>query len=158
MKGFLKGKVVTIAVVIATFVLAGIAIFTALRLYKLRQQAVAPTSPESKPSAQEVSTLPDTLPAQDSTRILVFTIEEVIAATPTPSPTPPPVGGPATSPTPTPTASPSPTPTPSPSPIAQASPSPTAEPALPPAGIGFPTVLGVGAGLALIIITLLLAL
>jgi hypothetical protein len=46
----MKNKVVTILIVIATIILAGIAIFTAIRLYQLRQEAVAPTAPE-KPSA-----------------------------------------------------------------------------------------------------------
>ena len=51
MKNFLKGKLGTVIIIIATLVLAGVAIFTAVRLYQLRQQAVAPTAPESKPEA-----------------------------------------------------------------------------------------------------------
>lgn len=51
MKDFLKSKVVTIVILLATLILAGIAIFTAVRLYQLRQQAVAPNAPESKPAA-----------------------------------------------------------------------------------------------------------
>lgn len=47
----MKNKITTIGIIIATLVLAGIAIFTAYRLYQLRQQAVAPTAPESKPAA-----------------------------------------------------------------------------------------------------------
>lgn len=47
----MKNKVITIIIVITTVLLAGIAIFTALRLYQLRKQAVAPTAPESKPKA-----------------------------------------------------------------------------------------------------------
>ena len=46
-----KGKISTILILIATVVLAGVAIFTAFRLYKLRQEAVAPTAPVSKPKA-----------------------------------------------------------------------------------------------------------
>jgi len=46
-----KNKLVTIAVVVGTLILAGIAIFTAIRLYKTRQQAVAPNVPESEPEA-----------------------------------------------------------------------------------------------------------
>ncbi|OGM21758.1 hypothetical protein A2714_02685 [Candidatus Woesebacteria bacterium RIFCSPHIGHO2_01_FULL_38_9] len=55
MKEFLKGKVVTGVVVIATVVLAGVAIFTALRLYQLRRESVAPTAPESEPAAWDCS-------------------------------------------------------------------------------------------------------
>ncbi len=51
MKEFLKKNTVTILIVVATLVLAGIAIFTAVRLYQLRQKAVAPTAPESRPRA-----------------------------------------------------------------------------------------------------------
>ena len=50
---FLKKNFVTILMVVATVVLAGVAIFTALRLYQLRSQPVAPTAPESTPGAQE---------------------------------------------------------------------------------------------------------
>lgn len=47
----MKGKIATIGIIIATLILAGVAVFTAIRLYQLRQQAVAPTAPESKPKA-----------------------------------------------------------------------------------------------------------
>jgi len=46
-----KSKIVTFLIVGATLVLAGIAVFTAIRLYTLRNQPVAPTAPESEPSA-----------------------------------------------------------------------------------------------------------
>lgn len=42
----------TIIIAVATVVLAGIAVFTAIRLYQLRQQAVAPNVPTSKPKAE----------------------------------------------------------------------------------------------------------
>jgi hypothetical protein len=48
-----KGKISTILILIATVVLAGVAIFTAFRLYKLRQEAVAPNAPSSRPAAAE---------------------------------------------------------------------------------------------------------
>lgn len=76
MKNFLKGKFATIAIVIATVILAGIAIFTAVRLYQLRKQAVAPTAPESKPEAAGSKIL----------RCEPVTIK--IPGTPGPSPTP----------------------------------------------------------------------
>lgn len=46
-----KGKLGTILVILVTLVLAGVAIFTAIRLYQLRQQSVAPNVPSSKPAA-----------------------------------------------------------------------------------------------------------
>jgi len=45
-------KVVTTIIIVATIVLGGIAVFTAVRLFQLRQTAVAPTAPES-PFASE---------------------------------------------------------------------------------------------------------
>jgi hypothetical protein len=51
MKNTLKGKVATIIILLATFVLAGVAIFTAIRLYQLRQTPVAPNAPASIPKA-----------------------------------------------------------------------------------------------------------
>ncbi|QQS39009.1 hypothetical protein IPM62_00105 [Candidatus Woesebacteria bacterium] len=51
MNKFIKDKGATILVVVATVILAGVAIFTALRLYQVRQQAVSPASPESRPEA-----------------------------------------------------------------------------------------------------------
>src|SRR3989344_1535453 len=51
MADLLKGKIATGLVVVATIILAGVAIFTALRLYQLRQESVSPTTPESEPAA-----------------------------------------------------------------------------------------------------------
>ena len=55
MKDFLKGKFATALVVTATVILAGVAIFTALRLYQLRQQPVSPNAPASNPLAWDCS-------------------------------------------------------------------------------------------------------
>src|SRR3990167_5950377 len=52
MKEFFKQNKIAIVIVIATVILAAIALFTAIRLYQLRNQAVAPTAPESRPGAQ----------------------------------------------------------------------------------------------------------
>lgn len=49
----MKNKFSTIIILIITFILAGVAIFTAIRLYQLRTQPVAPNVPSSKPKAQE---------------------------------------------------------------------------------------------------------
>jgi len=48
---FLKKNLVTVLIVLATLVLAGVAIYTAVRLYQLRQTSVAPNAPESQPAA-----------------------------------------------------------------------------------------------------------
>lgn len=48
-----KSKLATILIVIFTLLLAGVAVFTAMRLYNTRNQAVAPNAPSSKPAAQE---------------------------------------------------------------------------------------------------------
>jgi len=50
------GKFGTILIILVTVILAGVAIFTALRLYQLRQQPVAPNVPTSKPEAATVCT------------------------------------------------------------------------------------------------------
>jgi hypothetical protein len=118
MKEFFKGKFTTALVVIATVILAGVAIFTALRLYQLRQQPVAPTAP-----ARPEATAPETM----SCELLTFTItqntptpeptgEPSLTPSSSPTPTEPPLGG--TSPTPTvsPTSAPTTTPVPSPTP------------------------------------------
>jgi uncharacterized repeat protein (TIGR01451 family) len=74
-----KGKIGTIIVVLITLVLAGVAIFTAIRLYQLRQQPVAPNAPTSQPQAAA-----DQLPPACQ---LSFSL----ALTPSPSPTATPV-------------------------------------------------------------------
>src|SRR4030043_1736134 len=50
------GKFGTIVIILVTVILAGVAIFTALRLYQLRQQPVAPNVPTSKPEAATACT------------------------------------------------------------------------------------------------------
>src|SRR3989337_1792515 len=94
----MKNKIVTVLIIFATVILAGVAIFTAVRLYQLRQEPVAPTAPESKPKA-------DTAAQPQACKELAFVIE-------TPNITP----SPGPSKTPTPTASKTPTPTKTPSP------------------------------------------
>ncbi len=88
---FIRKNLLTFIIVLATVVLAGIAIFTAVRLYQLRQQSVAPNAPESKPRA-------DTLqPSPAAACTLTFQIAEATAtptetatASPTATPTTPP--------------------------------------------------------------------
>lgn len=159
MKTFFKNKIVTVLILIATLVLAGVAIFTAIRLYQLRQQAVAPTAPESKPKAA----VPEACTA------LTFTLTTP-TGTQTPTPTPTPTGTKTPTPTPTGTSTPTATATSSPvaqasptatstaGPLAQASPGATAQPSLPEAGTSWPTIVGIGIGVLLLIGSLLLAL
>ncbi len=47
----IKKNSTTILIILATIILAGVAIFTAVRLYQLRQSSVSPTYPESQPKA-----------------------------------------------------------------------------------------------------------
>lgn len=181
----MKNKITTVVIIIATVVLAGVAIFTAIRLYQLRQEAVAPTAPESKPEAGieaisrctplsfEVTcatTTPTPTPKATATPTATAkaTPTATATATPTPTPTatatatPTPTTGAGTS-TPTPTTGPG-TPTPTSTSIsAAATATPTSaslaeEPSLPDAGISFPTIIGIGIGVLLLIGSLLLAL
>lgn len=180
MKNFLKGKFATIVIVLATFILAGVAIFTAIRLYQLRSQPVAPNVPSSFPRAQEV-------PVTPASCTLSFTLT---LATPTAIPS----GTPTATPSETPTASPTATPNPSATPnacngscgsnlncqssyicyqgfcrnpscttdadcICNGTPGPTATPpSLPQSGTDWPTILGAGVGIITILGALLLAL
>lgn len=120
-------------------VLAGIAVFTAVRLYQLRTERVAPTVPQ----------------------------EQALAQIPTSTPTPRPTSTPTVSATGgvSPTGSLTPTATPRLSPTASVSATPTKKvtvtptgAALPDAGISLPTIIGVSAGLFLLITSVLLAL
>lgn len=141
----MKKRVITIIIVLATVVLAGVAVYTAIRLYQLRQQAVAPTAPTSKPAAAE--------PQTNSCTQLAFTLTTVTSPPPI-SPSPSPSITPTPSSTPTPTPSASVTPTPSSTNTAQAS----SEPSLPSTGVSNPTLIGAGFGILAIIVSLMLAL
>ncbi len=146
MRDFFRKRIVTVIILIATVGLAGIAIFTAIRLYQLRQTTVAPNVPTSKPAAA----------APIACRALTFTIS---AATPTPTPTETPSGTP--TPTPSGTATPTPSATPTATPASTATPlapTPTPAPQLPSSGTSLPTVIGIGAGILLLIVSAVLAL
>jgi len=155
MKESFKSKVVTILVVIATLILAGVAVFSALKLYQLNKSPVAPTAPESEPVANEI-TQPNieeesVLPPQDEQRELAFRLTGTITPTPTNSPTSTPTTTPTPTqaiiaqatitPTPTATLTPTPTTTPSPTPTLTITPTPTPTPtqvattSLPEAGV-----------------------
>ena len=171
MKDFLKNKVVTALIIIGTVILAGVAIFTALRLYQLRTRPVAPTAPESTPAASEepqpeacqqlAFTL--TVPSITPTPTIPVTTTPQPSLTPTSVPSPtltptvtPPVGGQPSS-TPTPTKVPTTTPIPTTTQISTATSTPT-PPILPTAGVTFPTLILLSASLLLIILSLVIAL
>lgn len=156
---FLKSKVATFLVVIATFILSGIAIFTAVKLYQSRQGPVAPNVPESEPQAQvvapsitEAPTPTESYPEQESERYLAFTINESLAATPTPTIDLIAQVTPTTTLTPTPTAVVTATPTATLTPTATTTPTQLLD-----AGVGLPTIVVMSFGLLLIMGALLLA-
>ena len=149
----MKNKIATIGIIIATLILAGVAVFTAIRLYQLRKESVAPTAPTSKPKAQEVPV---------ACTSLAFTLG--VTPTPTSTPTPTPTGTPGATATPNPTSTPTnppgeptPTATPRSTAIQVAEVPATGEPALPDAGISLPTIFGIGLGTLLLIGAILLA-
>jgi hypothetical protein len=91
-------------VISITIILAGVAIFTAYRLYQLRQESVAPNAPESAPKAAEESTSPSPTPtpAANNCPVIAFTVSSATptpttTATPTPTPTSTATPGPANS-------------------------------------------------------------
>jgi hypothetical protein len=51
MKELLQNKIITALVVTATFILAGVAVFTAVRLYQVRNESVTPTTPTQSDAA-----------------------------------------------------------------------------------------------------------
>ncbi len=134
-KGLLKGKLPLVLAIGGTVVLAAIAVFTAIRLYQLRKERVAPTAPQEQAQAQ----LPSPTPTPKPT------------STPTPTTSGSPSGTPSVTPRLSPTASVSATPT------SRLSITPT-KAALPDAGVSFPTIVGVSAGLLLLTVSVLLAL
>lgn len=164
---FLKKNGVTVVILIATLILAGIAVFTAIRLYQLRQEPVALNQPASTPAAQGNE-------LENSQCKLSFTIQLATSsptgsASPTASASSSPVSSPTVSPTTTPTASPTqpptggnPTPTPkTPNPTAVPTAQSTSSPTpigLPNAGVTLPTLLGIVAGILLLSSAVLIAL
>lgn len=178
-------KVGTFLIILSTIVLAGVAVFTAYRLYQLRQQPVAPNVPSSVPKAAETSK------CQLSFNMATVTVTSTPTATPSGSPT--------ATPTPTGTATPTATATSTAAPTGSsnscggtcgsnlncasglycysgfcrnpscpsqtdcncpgATPTPTTVAAsLPKSGIGWPTLVGTGFGIFVILGAIVLAL
>ena len=137
MKNLFKNKKLAAFAALLTVVLAFVAIATAIRLYQLRQQAVAPTAPEEPEAAisgPACETLFFTINTPTPTSTLTPTPTKTPTPTPTatktptpkpPTPTPTPTPKP---PTPTPTPTRTPTPTKTPTPTATNTPTPTPTP------------------------------
>lgn len=131
MKNLLKGKVATGLVIVATIILAAVAIFTATKLYQLRKESVAPTAPESEPAAGGGDLVPE--PCTE----LTFSIS---GPTSTPGPTATGTLTPTETSTPTPTNTTAPTPTePSVGGGPTSTPGPTSIPTTAPTSTGVPT-------------------
>lgn len=156
--------------VAAVFMLAIVAIVTAIRLQQVGTEPVAPSVPKSKPKAEEV--IPT--PAADSACVKTFQIALGPTLTPTPTGTLTPTPTGTITPTATPTATATPTGTLTPTPTGTLTPTatptsgqlsqgPTAIPtvaqqSLPQAGGILPTVGAVVGGLGIILLGLLLLL
>jgi hypothetical protein len=141
----MKNKATTIIILVITFLLAGVAIFTAIRLYQLRQTSITPTQPESKPAAQAPSTCVLTFALSTATGTATATATATGTATAT-----------ATS-TSTSTATSTATSTSTGTPTGTGTPGPT-QPSLPNSGSSWPTIVGAGLGILVILGSLLLAL
>jgi len=142
MKESFKKNWLSFLIVLVTTILAAVAVITAVRIYELRNQSIAPTAPGSKPKAVSPQCT------------LVFSI-----VTPTLTPTPTGILTPTPTPTPISTVSPTSTPTPTSPPQSQAIPTPTdyvAQAKLPQAGITMPTVGAFFGGVILLLTSLLL--
>jgi hypothetical protein len=153
-----KNNLITMFIVGSTVVLGGIAIFTAFKLYQLRQKPTAPTQAETE--VIEPTPEPTAAPVNTACEVLTFSIagktsQIAIAATPTSTPLPSPTVKPTSSPIPSLTPSPTPTPTAKPT----ATPSGlVSQSQLPEAGISLPTLVGISSGILFLIGALLLAL
>jgi len=158
MKNFLKGKVATVIIVVSTLILAGIAIFTAIRLYQLRNVSVSPNVPESQPEAAGVVTITRCTPititcAAISTPTPTASPTATATATPTPEPTATVTASPHATATATPIRTPTRTPTATSTSIAQTTPLP-----VPATGVSWSSILGIGVGMGAIILSILIAL
>ena len=100
----MKKKFTIIGIILATIILAVVAVLTAIKIREMGTRPVAPSAPESEPGAQ------GTLPVEPSASCKVTFLAEALTPTPTLTPSPTPTG--TLTPTPTPTNTPMPTPTP----------------------------------------------
>lgn len=160
MANFIKNKFATFIVVTATFILAGVAIFTAIRLYQLRNESISPTAPVSRPAAN----------TQKSCEGLSFvittqtpTVTTTISVTPSLSPTLTVTATTTLTPTQSVTSTPGPTATSTPGPTSTNTPTPSGGiggtgTALPDAGISVPTIVLTIVGAMVVSLAVILAL
>lgn len=131
-----RGKLTIAGIALATIVLAGIAVFTGVKIFQTRKENVSPIVPEAEPLAQAPTLTPTSIPTPTPTPLLSPTITGSL--TPTPARTA------STSATLTPTK--------------KVTATPSASATLPDSGISVPTVLGISLGVFLLIAGFLLAL
>ena len=129
----LKRRLPIVGVIFVTVILAGIAVYTATRIWNSRNENISPASPEKEPLAQASSPTP--------------------TLTPTSTPTPTGLSG---SPTPSLSVSPTASVSATLSPTKKLTPTPSVAETLPDAGSPFITVFGVSLGLVLLVTSLLL--
>jgi len=150
MTEFIKNNKTAILISTVTFVLAGVAIFTAWRLYRMQSTAPQP----SEAQEQEIVSTPN--PITESCEGLAFAITvnaQETSPTPTPTATGTSISSSTATPTPTSTATSvsfgtdNPTSTPTNTPTTQ----------LPDAGVSIPTLLGISFGGVLLLAAALLA-
>ncbi len=101
----MKNKITVIGIVLTTIILAGVAIFTAIRLYQTRSTAVAPNVPSSKPAAQEINTCSLSFTLSVSTPTATSTATATATSTSTSSSSPTTTSSSSSSPTATSTSS-----------------------------------------------------
>lgn len=186
----MKNKATTIIILVITFILAGVAIFTAVRLYQLRQTSISPAAPSSRPAAagttcggiagticpsNEVciysngTTRAPSIDASGTCQPIssakaseVCTLSfSLTSTTSTPTPTGSTTTPTATStstPTVSGTATPTGTPTTTSTPTGGTSTPGATQPSLPNSGSSWPTIVGAGLGIFVILGSLLLAL
>ena len=152
----MRNNKVTVIVILLTVVLAAVAMFTAIRLYQLRSEPVAPNAPTDSQAAtiQTIACEPVTFSIASDETTASATPSASPKATATPSATTTPLsgglGGTVSSPTATPTSTPRSTTTP-------LTTTPSASPTLPEAGVSFPTFIASGIGVLFIITALALS-
>jgi len=157
----IKQTIITGVILLITFILAGVAIFTAIRLYELKQTPVAPNVPSSMPNAQSVEIancrLTFTISIPNVTATPSGTPTATPSGTPTATPSATPTGTPTDAPTGTPTATPTATPNNTNAPGTLAPSTTPQTPTLPNSGTNWPSIAGLGLGIFVIIASLLLA-
>ena len=160
----MKSNIFTTGIIIATIILATVAIFTAYKLYQLRSESVAPNAPVASDATSGASSL---LPEPCQTLSFAILEEKTIALLEenivalavtletTVTPTSTPTNTPSSSPTPT-NIKATATLTPTGAPIGGETEGAATQ--LPEAGVGIPTIFAASAGLLFLILSFALVL